>query len=104
MKIGNRALKGTAHFVIAAAAFSAIYFLHVPFPLVVLAAGIATAWWGAQAVGMDLSGIKSVAAVLGLNETIGATHRVGYSQVMVDQQAAAQAYPEGQDPASSRHP
>src|SRR5437764_1466338 len=40
LKIGNRALKGPAHFVIAAAAFIAIYFLHVPFPLIVLAAGI----------------------------------------------------------------
>jgi len=40
LKIGNRALKGSAHFVIAAAAFIAIYFFHVPFPLIVLAAGI----------------------------------------------------------------
>lgn len=40
LKIGKRALKGPAHVVIAAAAFIAIYVLHVPFPLVVLAAGI----------------------------------------------------------------
>ena len=40
VKIGGRALKGTAHFVIAALAFIAIYFLHVPFPLIVLAAGV----------------------------------------------------------------
>ncbi|HEY0005091.1 MAG TPA: chromate efflux transporter [Pyrinomonadaceae bacterium] len=40
LKIGSRALKRRAHFVIAAAAFVAIYFLHVPFPLIVLAAGI----------------------------------------------------------------
>ena len=40
IKIGSRALKGPAHFVIAIAAFIAIYFLHVPFPLIVLAAGI----------------------------------------------------------------
>ena len=40
MKIGGRALKGSAHVVIAAAAFVAIYFLHVPFPLIVLAAAI----------------------------------------------------------------
>jgi chromate transporter len=40
MKIGGRALKRRAHFVIAAVAFIAIYFLHVPFPLIVLAAGI----------------------------------------------------------------
>jgi chromate transporter len=40
IKIGRRALKGPAHFAIAIAAFIAIYFLHVPFPLIVLAAGI----------------------------------------------------------------
>jgi chromate transporter len=40
IKIGSRALKGPAHFAIAIAAFIAIYFLHVPFPLIVLAAGI----------------------------------------------------------------
>lgn len=40
MKIGNRALKGRAHFAIAAAAFIGIYFLHIPFPLIVVAAGI----------------------------------------------------------------
>lgn len=39
LKIGRRALKGWAHFAIAATAFVAIYFLHVPFPLIVLAAG-----------------------------------------------------------------
>ncbi len=40
LKIGRRALKGPAHFAIAATAFIAIYFLHVPFPLIVLAAGL----------------------------------------------------------------
>jgi chromate transporter len=40
LKIGSRALKGPAHFVIAITAFIAIYFLHMPFPLIVLAAGI----------------------------------------------------------------
>jgi chromate transporter len=38
IKIGGRALKRRAHYVLAAAAFVAIYFLHVPFPLIVLAA------------------------------------------------------------------
>jgi chromate transporter len=41
LKIGSRALKRWVHFVIAAAAFIAIYFFHVPFPLIVLAAAIA---------------------------------------------------------------
>jgi chromate transporter len=40
LKIGGRALKGPAHFIIATLAFIAIYFLHIPFPLIVLAAGL----------------------------------------------------------------
>lgn len=41
LKIGGRAIRRAAHFVIAVAAFVAIYFLHVPFPIIVLAAGLA---------------------------------------------------------------
>ena len=40
LKIGGKALKRRAHFFIAAASFVAIYFLRVPFPLIVLAAGL----------------------------------------------------------------
>jgi chromate transporter len=40
LKIGGRAIKQRAHLLIAAAAFIAIYFFRVPFPLIVLAAGI----------------------------------------------------------------
>ncbi len=40
IKIGGKALKRRAHLLIAAASFVAIYFLHVPFPLIVLAAGL----------------------------------------------------------------
>ncbi|HEU4593717.1 MAG TPA: chromate transporter [Pyrinomonadaceae bacterium] len=40
LRIGGRALKRRAHFAIAAAAFVGIYFLQVPFPLIVLAAGL----------------------------------------------------------------
>lgn len=40
MKIGRRALKRWVHYLIAALAFVAIYFLHVPFPLIILAAGL----------------------------------------------------------------
>lgn len=40
LKIGGRALKRRAHFLIAALAFVSIYFLRVPFPLIVLAAGL----------------------------------------------------------------
>jgi chromate transporter len=41
LKIGSRAIKRRAHLLIAATAFVAIYFLHIPFPVIVLAAGIA---------------------------------------------------------------
>jgi chromate transporter len=41
LKIGGRALKVPAHFVIAAAAFAGIYVLHIPFPLIVVGAGLA---------------------------------------------------------------
>ncbi|HYE14542.1 MAG TPA: chromate efflux transporter [Pyrinomonadaceae bacterium] len=40
LKIGGRALRRRAHFLIAAASFVSIYFLGVPFPLIVLAAGL----------------------------------------------------------------
>jgi chromate transporter len=40
LKIGGRALKRRAHFLIAAAAFIAIYFLRVSFPLIVVAAAL----------------------------------------------------------------
>jgi chromate transporter len=40
LKIGKRAINRRAHLLIAATAFAAIYFLHVPFPLIVLAAGL----------------------------------------------------------------
>jgi chromate transporter len=47
LKIGRRALKNRAHFVIAAAAFAAIYLLRVPFPVIVLAAAL-IGWAGAR--------------------------------------------------------
>lgn len=40
LKIGGRALVRKAHVVIAALAFTSIYFLHVPFPLIVLVAAL----------------------------------------------------------------
>ncbi len=40
IKIGGKALKRWAHLVIAAASFTSIYFLHIPFPIIVLAAAI----------------------------------------------------------------
>jgi chromate transporter len=40
LKIGGRALKRRVHFLIAAGAFVSIFFLHIPFPIIVLAAGL----------------------------------------------------------------
>jgi chromate transporter len=40
IKIGNKALKRGVHFLIALLAFIAIYFLQVPFPIIVLSAGV----------------------------------------------------------------
>jgi chromate transporter len=40
LKIGGRALKRSAHYVIAALSFISIYFLQIPFPVIVLTAGI----------------------------------------------------------------
>ncbi len=40
IKIGGKALRVWAHFVIAGFAFASIYFLNVPFPLIVLAAAV----------------------------------------------------------------
>lgn len=40
LKIGGRGMNGLVHFAIAAAAFVGIYFLHIPFPLIVLGAGL----------------------------------------------------------------
>ncbi|HEX8163700.1 MAG TPA: chromate efflux transporter [Pyrinomonadaceae bacterium] len=41
LRIGRRALRRRVHYVIAVLAFVAIYFLRVPFPLIVLGAGLA---------------------------------------------------------------
>ncbi len=40
VKIGGKALKHSVHYLIAVMAFISIYFLHVPFPLIVLAAAL----------------------------------------------------------------
>jgi chromate transporter len=66
IKIGGRALKRRAHFVIAAAAFASIYFLRVPFPLIVLLAGLAgyvgTRFWP-RAFAAGVKGNEDKAAV-----------------------------------------
>src|SRR5579871_403539 len=48
--------------------------------LVVLAAGVMTAFWAGHQIGMDLSGIVTVASVLGVDETVASPPDVGYTQ------------------------
>ena len=54
LRIGSRAINRHAHGVIAAAAFVAIYFFHVPFPVIVVAAAIigllGSKFWSSQFV------------------------------------------------------
>ena len=48
--------------------------------LVVLAAGVATAWWVGHQIGMDLSSVTSLVSILGITETGRLTHgAVGYN-------------------------
>ncbi len=68
LRIGKRALKRGAHFVIAAAAFVGIYFLHIPFPLIVLAAGLSglalTRFWSETEANRTEAGRSESATVL----------------------------------------
>ncbi len=56
LRLGRRAIRGWAHLLLAGGAFVGIYFLHVPFPLIILAAALiglggARVWpeeWNAQ--------------------------------------------------------
>ena len=52
--------------------------------VVVLAAAVATAYWAGHSIGMNLSAIQTVASVLGIDERIGTTRQVGYSQARAD--------------------
>jgi chromate transporter len=49
LRIGRRALKGNADWLIAAAAFVGIFLLKVPFPLIVIAAALVGFWRGGSA-------------------------------------------------------
>ena len=55
----------------------------------VLAAGLATAWWASHKLGVDLSSINTLAAVLGVNERIGTSRPVGYSAASAEPAATA---------------
>nr|MBA2731390.1 chromate transporter [Acidobacteriota bacterium] len=56
LKIGKRAIKRGTHLLIAVAAFVAIYFFHVPFPLIIVAAALIGLAVGSQGSG---AGVKS---------------------------------------------
>jgi chromate transporter len=73
IRIGSRALKNRAMIAIAAAAFVAIFLLHVPFPLIVLTAGI-TGFVGGKA---GLSSFR-----------IGGGHKAGSGPVLSDADSA----------------
>ena len=61
--------------------------------LVVLAAGVGTAYWAGHKLGMDLSAITTVASVLGINETTGITKHVGYAKPALAQAETTPAAP-----------
>ena len=71
--------------------------------LVVLAAGLATAWWAGHKLGTDLSSITSLASILGLTETGRIAHgAAGYQpnvEVQASEPAAAAYCNPGQAPA-----
>jgi hypothetical protein len=70
--------------------------------LLVIAAGVLTAWWAGHQVAMNLSGIQTAASLLGLTETTGTTHQVGYSTAHAqdsDTPVAAPYCQAGQSPA-----
>jgi chromate transporter len=52
-RIAKRALEGTASYALATAAFVALFFFRVPFPVVILAAALFGACWLARAAGVD---------------------------------------------------
>lgn len=92
LKIGNRALKGPVYFVIAGAAFIAIYFLQIPFPLIVLVAGI-VGFSGAR-VFPRLFAAKSAGAKDAFEErpVSGTKTNTEFTSTVIDDQAAPPAH------------
>ncbi len=81
LKIGGRALKRRAHFQIAAASFTSIYFLHVPFPLIVLAAGL-TGLIGAR-LWPEVFGATTKSATKEADKKLEGTHDVAEALPLV---------------------
>jgi chromate transporter len=94
LKIGSRALKSWTHYVIAASAFVAIYFLHVPFPLIVLAAGI-IGLFGARLLPQLFAARQAVVKKANVNESSGTVGReapVDASPTVIDDNAPPPAH------------
>jgi chromate transporter len=87
LKIGSRAIKRRVHLLIAAAAFIAIYFFHVPFPLIVLAAALMGIGVGSRGSGVGEQ--KSGGGTLNKNLTPG--HQP-LSPIVIDDHAPPPAH------------
>jgi chromate transporter len=68
LRIARRSLKGAADYLIAAAAFVGIFFLSVPFPLIVLAAAAFGFWRG---IGVTAPAASAMPAAVPLAQTLG---------------------------------
>ena len=90
LKIGGRALKRRAHFLIAAASFISIYFLHIPFPLIVLAAGL-TGLIGAR-VWPDVFGVAKNATKEADRKTEGGRNVAAALPLVIDDNAPQPAH------------
>jgi chromate transporter len=90
LKIGGRALKRKAHFLIAAASFISIYFLHIPFPLIVLTAGL-TGLIGAR-VWPDVFGAAKVATKEADKKTEGDSNVAEVLPLVIDDHAPSPAH------------
>ena len=90
LKIGGRALKRRAHFLIAAASFISIYFLHVPFPLIVLTAGL-TGLIGAR-VWPEIFGAAKSASTVANKETKEGGQTVAALPLVIDDNALPPAH------------
>jgi chromate transporter len=85
LKIGRRALSSRAHYLIAAAAFIAIYFFHAPFPFIVLAAGI-VGFIGARLWPVVFAKAPRT-AVAGNNGSDAGGRRVDQAPIVIDDHA-----------------
>ncbi len=72
-KIGGRALKRRVHYLLALCAFIAIYFLRVPFPLIVCAAGL-----------IGLAGTRYLASLFAPPEQHAASNKAQHEQQAAD--------------------